>query len=59
MVIGKIYTNGWLLNEEVLDQFASRGMKPQISVSFDGVGWHDWMRGIQGAEERTLNALRL
>ena len=59
MVIGKIYTNGWLLNEEVLDQFDSRGMKPQISVSFDGVGWHDWMRGIQGAEERTLNTLRL
>ena len=57
--IGKIYTNGWFINENVLDQFESRGIKPHISVSFDGIGWHDWMRGIKGAEEKTLNALKL
>lgn len=59
MVVGTIYTNGWLLSEAVLDEFERRGMKPEISVSFDGVGWHDWMRGVQGAEEATLRALRL
>lgn len=59
MVIGKIYTNGWLLDEQMLDKFACRNMKPQISISFDGVGWHDWMRGIKGAEQTVLNALAL
>lgn len=59
ILVGKIYTNGWLLNGEVLDQFEARGLKPAFSLSFDGVGWHDWMRGVRGAEEAALNALRL
>lgn len=59
MTIGTVYTNGWLLNKEVLDRFEQLGMKPRFSVSFDGVGWHDWMRGVSGAEEATLRALRL
>lgn len=59
MTIGMVYTNGWLLNETVLDEFESRGIKPEISISFDGVGWHDWMRGIPGAEEAALRALKL
>ena len=59
MVIGNIYTNGWLLNEAILDAFEQRGIKPAFSNSFDGVGWHDWMRGVPGAEEAALRALRL
>ena len=59
MVIGAFHTNGWLLNEKVLDEFEKRGLKPEIAVSFDGVGWHDWMRRIPGAEEVTLHALKL
>ena len=59
MVIGTVYSNGWLLNEEVLAAFEHRGIKPHFSVSFDGVGWHDWMRGVHGAEEAALRALRL
>lgn len=59
MVIGKFYTNGWMLNESVLDEFESRNLKPQISISFDGVGWHDWMRGVSGAESAALRALKL
>ncbi len=59
MVIGSFHTNGWLLNEKTLDAFEQRGLKPEISISFDGVGWHDWMRGITGAEEDALRALRL
>lgn len=59
MVIGKVYTNGWLLTEEALDRFERRKIRPQFSISFDGVGWHDWMRGIRGAENAALRALRL
>lgn len=59
MVIGSFHTNGWLLDEKVLDEFEKRGLKPEIMLSFDGVGWHDWMRGISGAEEDALRALKL
>ena len=59
MTIGIVYTNGWLLNGDILDQFEQRGLKPEFSISFDGVGWHDWMRGVSGAEEAALRALRL
>lgn len=59
MVIGQFYTNGWLLDNDVLDEFQQRGLKPEISVSFDGVGWHDWMRQIPGSEKAALGALKL
>lgn len=59
MAIGQIYTNGLLLDEDVLDGFGKRHLKPEFSISFDGIGWHDWMRGIEGAEEAALRALRL
>ena len=59
MVINQVYTNGWLLDDSILDKFESRGLKPEFSISFDGVGWHDWMRGIPGAEEAALRAFGL
>lgn len=57
--IGMVYTNGWLVDEALLAEFEKRNIKPEFSVSFDGVGWHDWMRGVKGAEEAALRALRL
>lgn len=59
IVVGKVYTNGWLLTESVLEEFERRKIKPQISISFDGLGWHDWMRGVPGAETAALHALQL
>ncbi|MBM6924671.1 radical SAM/SPASM domain-containing protein [Pseudoflavonifractor phocaeensis] len=59
MIVGKLYTNGWLLDDTVIEQFARRGISPDISISFDGTGWHDWMRGISGAEQAALRAFRL
>lgn len=56
--ISVLYTNGALLTDEVLDEFQTRGLKPQISISFDGLGWHDWMRGVKGAEEEAFNAIK-
>ena len=55
--ISQIYTNGWLLTDKLLDEFDRRGIKPEFSISFDGVGWHDWMRGIKGAEQAALDAI--
>lgn len=57
--IGQIYTNGWLVDEKLLGQFMARGIRPEFSMSFDGVGWHDWMRGVEGAEKAALRAMRL
>lgn len=59
MIIDRIYTNGWLVSEKLLEQFEKRQMKPGFSMSFDGVGWHDWMRGVNGAENKTIEALKL
>ena len=57
--INCIYTNGWLVTEELLDSIESLGIKPPFQLSYDGVGQHDFLRGIEGCEERTLNAIRL
>ena len=57
--IRQVYTNGWLLTEGMLDRFTGRGIKPEFCISFDGSGWHDWMRGVAGAEKSALRALNL
>ena len=55
----QIYTNCMLVNEQLLDELEKRSLKPVFQVSFDGVGWHDFLRGVEGAEEKTLEAIRL
>ncbi len=37
----------------------ARGVRPGFQLSFDGIGCHDFLRGVPGAEERTVKALRL
>ena len=59
MTIGQIYTNGWLITDTFLSELEKRNLKPQINVSFDGIGWHDWIRNVKGAEERVLQAIKL
>ncbi len=59
ITIGQVYTNGWLINDIVLDEFEKRMLRPEFSISFDGIGCHDWMRGVKGAEEAVVRALEL
>ena len=59
IAIENIYTNGWLLNDKFLDKLDERNLKPIFHLSFDGVGWHDWMRGIDGAEQAAYRAIKL
>lgn len=48
--ITTIYSNGKLVTDELLDKFEKRGIYPEFNISYDGVdGWHDWLRGIDGA----------
>ena len=57
--VSTIFTNGWLVDEKLLDGLDARRMHPNFQLSYDGVGKHDFLRGIDGAEERTLRALKL
>lgn len=59
IIIDQIYTNGELVNEALLDQFEVRHMKPMFCFSFDGLDWHDWLRGHKGAEKAVLRAMQL
>ena len=59
IAIATLYTNGWLVDEALLDELDKRHVHPAFQLSFDGVGFHDFLRGVPGAEERTLRALRL
>lgn len=54
-----IASNGALVNERLLDQLEDRGLKPHFFMSFDGVGWHDWLRGIDGAEKMLMGKFEL
>ena len=58
--IEEIFTNGMLVTEEFLDRLESLHIGLNcFLLSFDGVGWHDWMRGVKGTEERVIRAIRL
>ena len=59
MYVDALNTNGSLIDQKMLDEFKAIGCNPQIKISFDGLGSHDWMRGRKGAEEKTLKAMEL
>lgn len=59
MVLEKLTTNGFFLRQETLDLFKELNTSPRIKISFDGLGHHDWMRGVSGAEEDAIRAFRL
>ena len=59
ILIVTVMSNGLLVNEKTLGEFERRGLRPEFNMSFDGVGWHDWLRGMDGAEEAVVRAFKL
>ena len=60
IVITQIYSNGALVNENVLKELDKRKIHPSFIMSFDGVdGWHDWLRGVTGAQKLIDRAFEL
>ena len=59
LYVGTLYTNASLLTEQTLDMLDSFGQKPAFQLSFDGLGCHDWLRGVPGAEAAADRALKL
>ena len=57
--IPSLLTNGYLLTPELLDEIERQGHRPLWCVSFDGLGFHNWLRGAPDAEEKTLAAIKL
>lgn len=59
IILESIYTNCALVNDELLDELEKLHLKPGFNISFDGVGHHDWLRGIPGAENKTIEVIKL
>ena len=59
MTLLAINTNGYFINEKLLDRLSLLEPRPVMKISFDGLGFHDWMRGVPGAEEKTVRAIKL
>lgn len=57
--IGVLFTNASLLTEETLGMLDRHGQHPSFQLSFDGLGQHDWLRGVPGAEKQADAAFRL
>lgn len=59
MYVNELNTNGRYLTQQTLDRMSALGCAPLIKLSFDGLGWHNWMRGASDAEADALRAIRL
>ncbi len=59
MFIFELNTNGLLINQNMLDEFKKLGCNPLIKISFDGIGYHNWMRQNPKAEDLTIKAIKL
>ena len=59
LFVAQIFTNGSLVNDALLDELDKRNVSPTFMISFDGVGYHDIMRGVKGAEEQFYRCVDL
>lgn len=59
MYVDELNTNGSFLTQEILDEMKKIRCTPLMKISFDGIGYHDWLRNRAGAEEDALRAIRL
>ena len=59
MEVEKIYTSGAFLTQEILDELHKIGCRAVFKIAFDGIGQHDWLHRQEGAEARTIAAMKL
>lgn len=59
IAINQIVTNGTLLNADFVAFLQGMGQNPAFQISLDGLGRHDQMRGVTGAETAALSAITL
>lgn len=59
MYVFELNTNGFFIRQDALDKLKEIGSFPLMKISFDGFGYHDWMRNHKGAEEDAIRAIKL
>ncbi len=59
LLLDTLYTNSELVDDYLLDELDKRQMNPAFHMSFDGVGWHDWLRGVKGAEDTVIRKFQM
>ena len=59
IALHELITNGTLVTPALLDGLEAQGHRPIWFVSFDGLGCHDWLRGVEGTEARVLKNIKL
>lgn len=57
--IKTILSNGILINEKFISELEKRNLQTKFTLSFDGVGCHDWLRNLPGAEKAVCRAIKL
>lgn len=59
MDVFAINTNGRYLTQEALDEMKAIGCAPTMKISFDGIGFHDWIRQREGAQQSAFASMEL
>ena len=59
MTVDRINTNGFFLTRALLDELHLSDQYILFNISYDGAGFHDWMRGTKGAEKDLLEKIKL
>lgn len=59
MFLEELNTNGYFITKAALAKLKMIHSDPLIKISFDGLKHHNWMRGNDEAEERTISAIKL
>lgn len=59
MYLFELCTNGWFITQPILDRMKELNAYPKLKISFDGIGYHDWMRNMKGAEKKALECIQL
>ena len=59
MFLEELNTNGYFITKGALAKLKIIRSNPLIKISFDGLGHHNWMRGNDEAQDKTINAIKL
>lgn len=59
LVISRILTNGFLVDDGLFDFLEEQEQRPEIVISFDGLGVHNWQRAHPRAQEEAVRAMEL
>lgn len=58
LILSTLYTNGLILSDEILQLLKTYNQSPDIQISFDGLGTHEWLRGIKGIQNTVIDSIR-